>query len=67
MPVVLRSIEKGDEWLRAEPRRIEEIQSGILPAEALETVGDDEAAELIGGCLSGGVADRIIYLLNTIH
>jgi putative SOS response-associated peptidase YedK len=51
MPVVLRSQEEQQEWLGAEPSQIEQIQSRVLPTDALEIVGDEEAAGFVGGYL----------------
>lgn len=51
MPVVLRSDAEQREWLTAPAAAIEEIQSRVLPAEALEIVSDDEAAQYAGGYL----------------
>lgn len=51
MPVVLRSPDEREEWLQAPPDRIEEIQGRVLPADALEIVGDEEAVEFVGGYL----------------
>lgn len=51
MPVVLRSEAEQLEWLTAPAAAIEEIQSRVLPVEALEIVSDDEAAQFAGGYL----------------
>jgi putative SOS response-associated peptidase YedK len=49
MPVVLRSAEECDEWLTAPPDQISTIQARVLPAEALEILPDQQAAEYVGG------------------
>lgn len=49
MPVVLTSELDCKRWLTAAPDQIESIQARILPAEALEIVSDDEAAQYVGG------------------
>lgn len=51
MPVVLTNEFACREWLNAPANRIEEIQSRVLPAETLEIVPDDEAAQYAGGYL----------------
>jgi putative SOS response-associated peptidase YedK len=51
MPVVLRSKAEQEEWLNAPADQIERIQSRVLPTTALEIVGDDEAAQYVGGYL----------------
>jgi putative SOS response-associated peptidase YedK len=51
MPVVLLSREAQQEWLGAEPSRIEELQSRVLATDALEIVDDEEASEFVGGYL----------------
>mgnify|MGYP000845521828 FL=1 len=37
------------QWLNATPEQIESIQGRVLPPDALEIVGDDEAAQYVGG------------------
>ncbi|MBX3429724.1 MAG: SOS response-associated peptidase family protein [Hyphomonadaceae bacterium] len=49
MPVVLTTEEERSEWLTAPAEQIEEIQSRVLPADVLEIVADDEAAQFVGG------------------
>jgi len=49
MPVVLRGEFECRQWLNAAPDQIETIQARVLPAEALEIVSDDEAAQYVGG------------------
>lgn len=49
MPVVLQSEADQREWLTTPPDQIEEIQARVLPADALEIVPEDEAAEFVGG------------------
>ena len=49
MPVVLRPGAESEEWLHAAPNQIGDIQSRVLPTEALEIVSDDEAAQYVGG------------------
>lgn len=49
MPVILRSESEQDEWLNAQPDRIETIQARGFPSKALEVVSDDEAAQYVGG------------------
>ncbi|MGD9967518.1 MAG: hypothetical protein AB7T59_13430 [Hyphomonadaceae bacterium] len=49
MPVVLRDEAACDEWLNAPPEEIEAIQARVLATDALEIVGDDEAAQYVGG------------------
>jgi putative SOS response-associated peptidase YedK len=51
MPVVLRSEFEVKHWLSAAPDQIEAVQARVLPADALEIVGDDEAAQYVGGYL----------------
>ena len=51
MPVVLPSASACDEWMNAPPDQIEAIQARVLPTEALEIVGDDEAGQYVGGYL----------------
>ena len=51
MPVVLRTDEERIEWLAAPAAQIEEIQSRVLPSDALEIVSDEEAAQFVGGYL----------------
>lgn len=51
MPVVLRSEDEIEDWLRAEPSEIERIQARKLAKEALEVVSDEEAAQYVGGYL----------------
>lgn len=49
MPVILTNQFACKEWLNAAPDQIEVIQSRVLPTDALEIVGDDEAAQYVGG------------------
>lgn len=49
MPVVLRSDVEREEWLNAPADQVEEIQTRVLPTEALEIVADEEAAQYVGG------------------
>lgn len=49
MPVVLRDEAACDEWLNAPPEEIGAIQARVLATDALEIVGDDEAAQYVGG------------------
>lgn len=49
MPVVLRSDVEREEWLNAPADQVEEIQTRVLPTEALEIVTDAEAAQYVGG------------------
>jgi putative SOS response-associated peptidase YedK len=49
MPVVLTDQAACEEWLNAPPEEIEAIQARVLPADALEIVGDEEAAQYVGG------------------
>jgi len=51
MPVVLTDQAACEEWLNAPPEEIEAIQARALPADALEIVGDEEAAQFVGGHL----------------
>jgi putative SOS response-associated peptidase YedK len=51
MPVVLADQAACEEWLNAPPDEIEAIQARVLPAGALEIVGDEEAAQYVGGYL----------------
>jgi putative SOS response-associated peptidase YedK len=51
MPVILSSEGDREEWLNAPPDQIEAIQARVLPAEALQIVSDDEAAQYVGGYL----------------
>jgi putative SOS response-associated peptidase YedK len=51
MPVILRTEEEFEEWLTAPAERVTAIQSRVLPANALNVVPDDEAAEYVGGYL----------------
>lgn len=51
MPVILRSEFECRHWLSAEPDQIETIQARVLPAETLEIVSDDEAAQYVGSYL----------------
>jgi len=51
MPVVLHTDAEWREWLNAPPDQIEAIQSRVLPADALEIVPDEEAAQYVGGYL----------------
>lgn len=49
MPVILRDEGECVRWLNAPPEEIEAIQARVLPADALEIVSDDEAAQYVGG------------------
>lgn len=49
MPVVLADRAACEVWLNAPPDEIEAIQARVLPADALEVVGDEEAARFVGG------------------
>jgi putative SOS response-associated peptidase YedK len=49
MPVILRTASECDEWLKAPPEQIEAIQKRVLATETLEIVGDEEAAQYVGG------------------
>jgi putative SOS response-associated peptidase YedK len=51
MPVVLRTQADREEWLTAPAADISEIQTRVLPTDALEIVSDDEAAQYVGGYL----------------
>jgi putative SOS response-associated peptidase YedK len=51
MPVILRNAAEWDEWLMAPADKIEEIQQRVLPTDVLEIVGDEEAAQYVGGYL----------------
>lgn len=51
MPVVLRSEAEREQWLTAPASEISAVQARVLPNEALEIVGDDEAAQYGGGYL----------------
>jgi putative SOS response-associated peptidase YedK len=51
MPVVLRDQAECQEWLNAPLSEIEAIQARGAPADALEVVSDDEAAQYVGGYL----------------
>jgi putative SOS response-associated peptidase YedK len=51
MPVVLTDLAACEEWLNAPPEEIEAIQARVLPADALEIIGDEEAAQFVGGYL----------------
>jgi putative SOS response-associated peptidase YedK len=48
MPVILRTAAEREEWLTASAASIAEIQARMLPSEALEIVGEDEASQYIG-------------------
>ncbi|MBK8544967.1 MAG: SOS response-associated peptidase family protein [Caulobacteraceae bacterium] len=58
MPVVLRSDVEREEWLNAPADQVEEIQTRVLPTEALEIVTDAEAAQYVGGYASDQRASR---------
>ncbi|MFZ2030982.1 MAG: SOS response-associated peptidase family protein [Vitreimonas sp.] len=49
MPVVLIGADACQEWLSAPPEQIEAIQARVLPASALEILGDEEASAYAGG------------------
>ena len=49
MPVVLSGEAEYEQWLSAPASEIAAIQARVLPAGALEIVGDDEAAQYVGG------------------
>lgn len=51
MPVVLRGDNEANEWLNAPTSDIEAIQARVLPADALEIVGDEEAGQFVGSYL----------------
>jgi putative SOS response-associated peptidase YedK len=51
MPVILRTQAEREAWLSAPVDEVEAIQARVLPASALEIVGDDEAAQYVGGYL----------------
>ena len=51
MPVILRTDADREQWLSAPADQIEAIQARVLPAEALQIVADDEAAQYVGGYL----------------
>lgn len=51
MPVVLASEDACSEWLSMPTANIDAVQANVLPAEALEVLGDDEAAQFVGGYL----------------
>jgi putative SOS response-associated peptidase YedK len=51
MPVVLRSQAEQEEWLSAPASEVAQIQSRVLSKDALEIVGDEEAAQYVGGYL----------------
>jgi putative SOS response-associated peptidase YedK len=51
MPVILRGEHEIEEWLMAAADQIEIIQARVLPVDALEIVGDEEAAQFVGGYL----------------
>lgn len=48
MPVVLRSAAEQEEWLQAPANGLEAIQARVLPKDALEIVGDEEASQYVG-------------------
>lgn len=51
MPVILRTEAECEEWLSAPAKGIASIQARILPSAALEILGDEEAAQYVGGYL----------------
>lgn len=51
MPVVLPDAAACEEWLRVDTSEVETIQARVLPAEKLDVVPDDEAAQYAGGYL----------------
>jgi putative SOS response-associated peptidase YedK len=51
MPVILHTDGEREDWLTAPADQIEAIQAHVLPADALEIVPDDEAAQYVGGYL----------------
>ncbi len=51
MPVVLRTEDECKAWLTSPPDEIETMQARVLPTDALEVVGDEEAAQYVGGYL----------------
>lgn len=51
MPVILTGDSDCEEWLSAPADQVEEIQSRVLPRDALQIVPDDEAAQYVGGYL----------------
>lgn len=51
MPVILRTQAEREEWLNAPASAVAEIQARVLPTDALEILGDQEAAQYAGGYL----------------
>jgi len=51
MPVVLRSEAECEQWLTAPAEQVTAIQARKLPADALEILGEAEAAQYVGGYL----------------
>lgn len=51
MPVILRTPAEHNEWLSAPASAVAEIQARTLASEALEVVGDEEAAQFAGNYL----------------
>lgn len=51
MPVVLRTAEERQEWLRAPAAEVIAIQARQLPTNALEIVPDEEAGQYVGAYL----------------
>lgn len=49
MPVILRSEAEREEWLTAPVDAVAGIQARVLPDEALEILGEAEAADYVGG------------------
>jgi putative SOS response-associated peptidase YedK len=51
MPLILRDEDARTEWLTASADQVKAIQSRPLSNDALEIIGDDEAATYVGGYL----------------
>lgn len=51
MPVILINVFECRQWLNAPSDQIEAIQARVLPADALEIIPDEEAAQYAGGYL----------------
>ena len=49
MPVILTNELECKQWLSAPADQVETIQARVLPAEALQIVDDEEAAQYVGG------------------
>lgn len=48
-PVILTDQAACEGWLNAPPDEIEAIQTSVLPSDVLKIVGDEEAAQYVGG------------------